>query len=139
MSQGQVAFWRYRHPSQGYRGHHLSADAAACELLLRELARAGEKRIDLELTPLTNEILAVPNSRADAVGFKSLRIEIAKSVEPTVRVEEKHPRCTVVLSGDGAREFTAGIKDLASGGAGDRAIGPEGHEIWFWRWHDQAP
>jgi hypothetical protein len=134
MSRGRIAFWRYRHPSQGYRGYHLAADVAACEQLLRELAQAGPKGIDLDLTPLTDAILAVPNSRADAVDFKSLRIEIAKNAEPTVRVEEKHSRCTVVLSGDGDHEFTAGIKGLANGDGGDCGIGPEGHEIRFWWW-----
>lgn len=134
MSPGRIAFWRYRHPSQGYSGHHLAADVTACGHLLRELAQAGPPGIDLELTPLTDAILAVPNSRADAVGFKSLRIEIAAGSEPAVRIEEKHPRCTVVLSDAGAQEFTSGIQDLASGGEGDHAIGPEDHEIWFWRW-----
>ena len=130
----RIAFWRYRHPSQGYRGYHLSADPSACEALLRRLSSAGAQVIDLALTPLTDAILAVPNSRADPVGFTSLRLEVARSSELPIRVEEKHPRCTVVLAGDGVSQFTESLQDLAKGGEGDFTIGPEGHEISFWHW-----
>jgi hypothetical protein len=129
-----IAFWRYRHPSQGYRGYHLSADPTACADLLRALAQAGAQGIDLVLAPLTDAILTVPNSRADPVGFTSLRIEVAPGSELPIRVEEKHPRCTVVLAGDGVGPFTEGLQDLANGGEGDVTIGPEGHEISFWHW-----
>lgn len=130
----RIAFWRYRHPAQGTRGYHLSADPSSCEALLRRLAQAGAQGIDLALVPLTDAILAIPNSRADPVGFTSLRLEVARSSELPIRVEEKHPRCTIVLARDGVAKFAESLQDLANGGEGDVTIGPEGHEISFWHW-----
>ena len=133
-SDGRISFWRYRHPAHGSRGYHLSADPTTCEDLLRRLSQAGAQSINLALAPLTEAILAIPNSRADPVGFRSLRLEVARGSELPIRVEEKHPRCTVVLAGDGVGQYTESLRDLANGGEGDFTIGPEGHEISFWHW-----
>lgn len=130
MSQGRVAFWRYRHPSHGSAGYHLTADAIGCEYLLAHLSRSDV--VDLQLTPVTEEILSIHNSRYDAVPFVGLRIRVADS-EESVTVEERHPRCTVTLSRNGLQELIAGVRDIAAG-KGDYGIGPDGHEIRFWWW-----
>jgi hypothetical protein len=134
MPQGRVAFWRYRHPSRGSAGYHLTADASGCEYLLDQLSRSDA--VDLHLTPVTEEILSIPNSGYDAVPFVGLRIQIADN-EESVTVEERHPRCTVTLSRKGVRELIAGVRDIAAG-KGDYAIGPHGHEISFWWWPKSA-
>ena len=130
MPQGRVAFWRYRHPSRGSAGYHLTADASGCEDLLAQLARSDS--FDLHLTPVTEEILSVHNSRYDAVPFAGLRIRVVDS-EESVTVEERHPWCTVTLSRAGLRELIAGVRDIAAG-KGDYAIGRKGHKISFWWW-----
>lgn len=134
----RIAFWRYRHPSQGYRGYHLAAAPSACRDLLRQIAQTGQQGVDLALAPLTDAILAVPNSRAESVGFTSLRIELAPGSEAPIRIEERHPRCTLALSDEGARQFSTALERLAEGGEGDFTIGSEGQEIWFWPWPKRA-
>ena len=135
-----IHLWRYRENKRNYPGYHLTADQDGCKVLENELLKlentSNTSSINIELSPVTQKILDVPNNKAGnptVVSLKELHLKVDPSYsEGFFEFSESHPKCFLNLSKEQAGCILKGVKDIFSG-EGDYCIGgDDDHVLWFW-------
>ena len=135
-----IYLWRYKENKRNYPGYHLTADTVGCDLLihLAEELEKSESAIthEIELSPVNEKILAVPNNtrgNKTVVSFKFWNLVCIPTVKKAHFVyDDLYPTCTLELSPQQAGCIAEGVRDIKNG-RGDYCIGGKNdHLLWFW-------
>ena len=136
--EGRIFVWRYAEPNRSWSGWHFTGDPTGCRSLRDLLARmsGGIARYrTLDLAPVTQPILAVPNYGHDIKGcFEKLRIEFLPEF-PDLRMETDANSLTMTVGESRVRDLAAAFAEVEIG-RGDFAIqtsdGRQKEQWMFW-------
>ena len=145
QQEGEIFAWYYSDGSKNYRGWHLTAsDTGAnsiCLLLKAFLEEADFRHRKVSLSPVTPDILEVPNYRKKADWARSLELVYNPNTEHSSqwKLEKEGDALTLGLGQTSLNELLEAFKGLPKG-EGDYRIGPTDEKadddqfIWIW-WH----
>lgn len=135
-----IYLWLYKENKRNYPGYHLTADNAGCDHLIRLAEELGNAKSaithKIELSPVNEKILAVPNNtrgNKTAVSFKFWKLACNPEFKKAhFLYDNSYPTCTLELSPQQAGCIAEGVRDIKKG-RGDYCIGGKGdHLLWFW-------
>lgn len=135
-----IYLWRYQENKRNYPGYHLTADAEGCDQLisLTEELEKTKSAVNhhIELSPVNEKILAVPNNTQGNKTVISLKfwnlVCDPKFRKAHFEYDNLYPICTLELSPQQAGCIAEGVRDIKNG-RGDYCIGGKGENLlWFW-------
>ena len=128
---GKIYLWRYESNPRNYRGWHLNCDETGCDSLTSLISSFSEleesERRTVLLSKPTSHQLAVPGCNQKALSDE--RLVIGNSDQWALRSESGKTYLNICQ--DHIPKMIQGISEIKVG-KGDRFIGKQGNEIWFW-------
>lgn len=136
MIHSQIYLWTYVDDPRNYRGFHLTADDAGCDVLLRRIKAmqvcGSTSRLQFELTSAGPRELAVVGYDGRARKFDRWIVNYSPT-EPAdawaFTVDER--TATLSLGRAQLTPLLRGIEDIRRG-RGDYSLGDETHSLWLW-------
>ena len=138
-AKNQLFLWKYKTPSRGYRGYHITGTADGLDSVLSKLSAEQHPLkksivVNTELSPVTENELTVPGFAGRARAFLRLNVRVALNDSSNrFRIAEAGECCEITLSGVRLPEFINGLEDIKRG-KGDYAMSGDTSDLWFW-WH----